>query len=162
MTTLKLFAYGNKSRRITISRLSENLNVSDHGRHRAEVEDRRVGADSAALAPTPRSIRVTPRSEISLLSVTINYRIPKKYFMLVNLVSINRIEKLFQSLPRCFEKESAVKAYEQIGKGWTHLSDPLFSPDRNEINYRRRNVYRLCTNTYTFIHDPIYGSVERI
>ena len=45
------------------------------------------------------------RSEISLLSVTINYRIPKKYFMLVNLVSINRIEKVFQSLPRCAENK---------------------------------------------------------
>ena len=37
------------------------MNVSDHERHQAEVEDRRVGA---APASTLRSIRVTPRSEI--------------------------------------------------------------------------------------------------
>ena len=44
----------------TITRVSGNLNVLDHGRHQAEVEDRRVGAESAAPAPTLRSIRVTP------------------------------------------------------------------------------------------------------
>ena len=48
---------------ITITRVSGNLNVSDHERHPAEVEDRRVGAASAP-APTLRSIRVTLRSEI--------------------------------------------------------------------------------------------------
>ena len=47
---------------ITITRVSGNLNVSDHERHPAEVEDRRVGA--APAQTLLRSIRVTPRSEI--------------------------------------------------------------------------------------------------
>ena len=116
------------------------------------------------------------RSEISLLSVTINYRIPKKYFMLVNRVSIKRIEKLFQSLPRCVEKSLCCEKYIWIWNSWIrcksnrqlrflviavvaplcvqHLSDPLLSPDRNKINYGRKNVYRLCLDIS--IHDQMH------
>ena len=92
--------------------MSGNLNVQtmDVIRPRLKTDASEL---KAAPAPALRSNRVTPslRSEISLLSVTINYRIPKKYFMLVNRVSIKRIEKLFQSLPRCVEKSLCCEKY---------------------------------------------------
>ena len=67
---------------------------------------------SVRLRVMSRSIRVTAQRsalnkhiDTSLLSsfiwiprsVTINYRIPKKYFMLVNLVSINCISNCFET-----------------------------------------------------------------
>ena len=96
--------------------------------------------------------------------------------MLVNRVSIKRIEKLFQSLfPGVWKKVCAKKCIYEYGiVGYAvkalllfrhliiavvapvcvqHLSDLLLSPDRNKINYGRKNVYRLCIDIS--IHDQM-------
>lgn len=92
--------------RFTITRVSGNLNVLDHGRHQAEVEDRRVGAESAAPAPTLRSIRVTPSQIRDIFTFGHDQLSDSKEIFYACKSCINQAyrETISVSLPRCVEK----------------------------------------------------------
>ena len=97
----------------TITRVSGNVNVTDHGRHRAEVEDRRVGAESLAPAPTLRSNRVTPSQIRDIFTFGHDQLSDSKEIFYACKSCINQAyrETISVSSPVCEKKVCAKKIY---------------------------------------------------